>query len=142
MHFRRHDELVDAFPKRAVELSVSLATGCQIRAPFFIVRGLRVIDGVVEPKRKLECWRVFALLANSIELAQAFRNVALIVIEPMRLGIGAGQSCVPGEGLAFCPGVQLRDGLWNEERSKLWSNGTDERSVARREGRDGVGWKC
>lgn len=38
--------------------------------------------------------------------------------------------------------VQQRNDPWNEERSKSWSNGSDERYVVWREGRDSVWWRC
>jgi hypothetical protein len=38
--------------------------------------------------------------------------------------------------------VQRRDSPGNEERSKLWSNGNNERFVVRERGHDRVWWKC
>jgi hypothetical protein len=42
----------------------------------------------------------------------------------------------------FINDVQRRDSPGNEERSKLWSNGNNERFVVRERGHDRVWWKC
>jgi hypothetical protein len=67
----------------------------QIGALFLVVAGARIVNSVMKTDRKFNKRRLLSPGSRSIEFTQAFRDVLLIVIIPMRLSIGTRQSIVP-----------------------------------------------
>ena len=80
----------------------------QSRALLFVVTRTRIVHGVVKPDGKFHAWRVCQEPSRIgiVKFAQAFRDVTLVVVMPLRFGVGGRQSLVPSTGVPSAEGVR------------------------------------
>ena len=79
----------------AVRTGLGKASVRQQRALFFVVRSVRIVDGIMEPYRQFDGDRLRGKMASRIELRQAFRNVTRIVVVAMGFRVAALQDIKP-----------------------------------------------
>ncbi len=72
----------------------------QLGALLFVVRSFRIVNGIVKPDCEFHGFGLRGEMAGGIELSQAFGDVLLVVIMPLRFGVGSREAFVPGRRIA------------------------------------------
>ena len=94
--FRREDQRADGLREIGRDFGFGETALRQFGALLFVVRGLRIVDHIVKPDCDFDRIRLRREMAGGIEFSQAFGNVLLVVVIPLRFGVGGCESFVLG----------------------------------------------
>src|SRR5262249_51041634 len=100
-------------------------------APFFVVRGVRIVYRVMEPDRHFDCGRGGCLVADGAELGKAFAEMGQIMIGAMALAVTFAKVLVTLPGFSSCPSCAPQAGptgqvdwIHLKRRMRRWCTGS------------------
>src|SRR5215475_6062417 len=102
--FRRQNEIANLADEPSRALSGGQRLGGERGASFFVVRGVKIVDGIMKPNRHFDCDRVGCQVANGAELSEAFAEMGQVMIGAMPFAVTFAKVLVDLPGSSSRPG--------------------------------------